>query len=392
MSDSSTNLILPYLAAGQAQKHVTVNETIRKLDAIVQLAVESASVTAEPGAPSDGHCYIMPSGKTGTNWATFSDWSVGYYRDGAWEQISPREGWLAWVRDTGAMLVYDGSAWSTSDIRTGLGLGTAAVKNTGTSGDAVPVLNAANAWAAAQLSTLFGVTNTSAAAPRFTHTVTDAPADQKNWWNYGQAAALCFTTLNDAQNTTTTWLKVDRSGNAVTGLGWGHRLYPLTDNAYTLGAPSFRWSLVYAATGTINTSDAREKTELRSLSDAERAAIRRVIAGIGIFQWAEAVARKGADPASGGARLHCGVTAQSVEAAFKAEGLDARRYGLFCADPVFETVETAPERFEADEAGELKHTPAVLEQRPVIDTVTGTQMERLGVRYDQLLAMALGGL
>lgn len=37
---------------------------------------------------------------------------------------------------------------------------------------------------------------------------------------------------------------------------------PATDNAYTLGAATFRWSTVYAATGTINTSDAREKTDI----------------------------------------------------------------------------------------------------------------------------------
>jgi hypothetical protein len=49
---TSTNLSFPYLAAGQAQKHVTVNETLLRLDAIVQLAVVSATVSAEPGSPS----------------------------------------------------------------------------------------------------------------------------------------------------------------------------------------------------------------------------------------------------------------------------------------------------------------------------------------------------
>lgn len=39
MSDTSSNLAPPYLAAGQAQKHVTVNESLLRLDALVQLAV-----------------------------------------------------------------------------------------------------------------------------------------------------------------------------------------------------------------------------------------------------------------------------------------------------------------------------------------------------------------
>lgn len=64
MSDTSTNLLLPFLAAAQAQKHVTVNEALLKLDALVQLAVVSATTSAEPGSPSDGQVYILPAGKT----------------------------------------------------------------------------------------------------------------------------------------------------------------------------------------------------------------------------------------------------------------------------------------------------------------------------------------
>lgn len=109
---NTTNLVLPYLAVGQAQKHVTVNETLRRLDALVQLTVVSASTTAEPGSPSDGVVYFVPSGKSGTHWAGFAKWSLGYYRNGAWEQIAPREGWLAYVADTDQVLVYTGAAWT----------------------------------------------------------------------------------------------------------------------------------------------------------------------------------------------------------------------------------------------------------------------------------------
>jgi hypothetical protein len=112
VSETSTNLLLPYLAAGQAQKHVTVNESLRKLDAVVQLAVTSATTSAEPGAPSDGEVYIMPAGKTGAHWGAMTDWALAYYRDGAWEEITPREGFVAYVRDAGAMLVYAGAAWA----------------------------------------------------------------------------------------------------------------------------------------------------------------------------------------------------------------------------------------------------------------------------------------
>lgn len=41
----------------------------------------------------------------------------------------------------------------------------------------------------------------------------------------------------------------------------GH-FYPLTDNAQTCGASGFRWSAIWAANGTIQTSDARSKTDI----------------------------------------------------------------------------------------------------------------------------------
>ena len=111
MSNSS-NLVLPYLAAGQAQKHVTVNETIRKLDAIVQLSVVSATTSVQPGAPSDGAVYIVPAGKSGDQWAAYADGGLGYYRDGAWVEITPREGWLAFVKDSDELLAWSGAAWT----------------------------------------------------------------------------------------------------------------------------------------------------------------------------------------------------------------------------------------------------------------------------------------
>lgn len=110
MSNTS-NLALPYLAAGQAQKHVTVNDSLRRLDAIVQLSVVSATTTAQPASPGDGAVYIVPAGKSGADWSAYSNWSLGYYRDGAWEQVTPREGWLAYVKDTDLILHHTGSSW-----------------------------------------------------------------------------------------------------------------------------------------------------------------------------------------------------------------------------------------------------------------------------------------
>lgn len=109
---STARLNIDYLSASQSQKHVTVNEGLRKLDAIVQLAVASSTTAAQPGSPADGDCYILPAGKTGAAWGPMTNLAIAYYVDGAWMQLTPHEGWLALVKDTDLLLYYTGAAWS----------------------------------------------------------------------------------------------------------------------------------------------------------------------------------------------------------------------------------------------------------------------------------------
>ena len=108
MADT-TLLQLPLLAAAQAQKHVTVNEALLRLDALVQLAVKDRDLTEPPGNPSDGDRYIPASGATGT-WDGW-DLNIAWYVDGVWTKLVPRAGWLAWVEDEEVLLVHDGSGW-----------------------------------------------------------------------------------------------------------------------------------------------------------------------------------------------------------------------------------------------------------------------------------------
>ena len=53
MSDT-IHLGLPHIAASQAQKHVTHNEALRMLDALVMLAVKDRDLSAPPGSPARG--------------------------------------------------------------------------------------------------------------------------------------------------------------------------------------------------------------------------------------------------------------------------------------------------------------------------------------------------
>lgn len=97
----------------------------------------------------------------------------------------------------------------------------------------------------------------------------------------------------------------------------GDTLEPLTDNVQDIGAPALRFDTLFAGTGTINTSDARDKLWQGPASDAELRAARRIGAELGFYQWHSAVADKGADRA----RRHFGVRAQAVWAIMADEGL-----------------------------------------------------------------------
>jgi hypothetical protein len=81
MSDATTHLLLPFILAAQAQKHVTHNEALRLLGAMVQLAVLDRTRTTPPASPADGDRHIVASGASGV-WAGW-DLNIAYWVDGA---------------------------------------------------------------------------------------------------------------------------------------------------------------------------------------------------------------------------------------------------------------------------------------------------------------------
>ena len=109
MSDITTHLLLPYILASQAQKHVTHNEALRLLDAMVQLSVLDRTWTIPPTSPADGDRHIVASGATGL-WAGW-DLNVAFWVDGVWMRLVPRPGWLAWIADEAVFVVWNGTAW-----------------------------------------------------------------------------------------------------------------------------------------------------------------------------------------------------------------------------------------------------------------------------------------
>jgi len=135
---------------------------------------------------------------------------------------------------------------------------------------------------------------------------------------------------------------------------------PGSDNAQNLGSATARWATVFAGTGTINTSDEREKKFIGSIPDAW-------LDAWGNVQWQRYQMR-------GGHRWHVGLVAQRVRDAFEAHGLDATEIGLLCHD-------------------EWEAKPAVRTQHDSEGSVTrmaeaGVKAgDRWGLRYDECQAM-----
>jgi len=122
MSTPLTNIT--EIAVNQATKYVTANTAFRILEQFGGGGrVISATTSAEPGSPSDGDAYILPSSPTGTNWASYAQNDLVLYISSSWHVVTPYEGLgPIWVNDTNVRMSYDGSAW-VNDAATALGNG-----------------------------------------------------------------------------------------------------------------------------------------------------------------------------------------------------------------------------------------------------------------------------
>ena len=207
---------------------------------------------------------------------------------------------------------------------------------------------------------------------------------------------------------------------------------PGTDNTHTLGVAAHRWSEIFCANATINTSDIRNKQDQAALTEAEKSAALAIKASIQTFRWVDAVAEKGE-----AARTHVGVMAQTVIQIMEDHGLDAMKYGFICYDEwdeevteayaIEQQVKVTEQQSETsveivggvatritrlvdvevpkvnelplfDEAGEpvMDNGVQVTHQEPVVELVefprqvTREAGSRYGVRYSQLLAFIAG--
>ena len=106
---NSPRIGLPYLDAAQAQKHVTMNEALARLDAIGAARAETIALASPPASSAEGDAHIVPSGASGA-WAG-QDGKLAVYLNGGWDFIVPWAGWRLWVASESGFAAYDGIDW-----------------------------------------------------------------------------------------------------------------------------------------------------------------------------------------------------------------------------------------------------------------------------------------
>lgn len=231
-----------------------------------------------------------------------------------------------------------------------------------------------------ELSTTAGVTYGDVKSAATNAAVRLAAAGGTNEWSLiSQFPSAGQLTVYDHNTTSNKVVFTSGSDTAITGV-----FRNAADNVSDLGSASYRWATVYAGTGAINTSDGREKQQVRPLSDAEKAVAARCKSLIRAFKFNDAVAEKG-----DAARTHFGVIAQDVKAAFEAEGLNPFAYALLCYDEWEDEFVEHPAQYRDSEMLSPDGQPIKDLVKDAWTEKTLSAGNRYGVRYDELLAFVI---
>lgn len=110
-------LSLPLLSPSQAQKHVTMNEALARLDGLTHLTLMSVDVTMPPVVPVEGEVYAVPH-------AAMNAWAgqggkLAIAVNGGWVFVPPRRGWRALVLDRGLPAIHTGEEWRLGAVTLG---------------------------------------------------------------------------------------------------------------------------------------------------------------------------------------------------------------------------------------------------------------------------------
>lgn len=109
------HLDLPFLMPEQAQKHVTVNSALQRLDLLVQMRLKALGTNDPPGTSAAGDGYGLGDSPTGA-WSEHAG-QCAFMQDGAWVFVTPQNGWRSWSEADGKIYLYGINGWEVLDTQ-----------------------------------------------------------------------------------------------------------------------------------------------------------------------------------------------------------------------------------------------------------------------------------
>ncbi len=111
MASTDPNLGLTYgWTLGESGWNTNMDGNLKRLGAVVGLAVKDRDLTTPPASPVDGDRYLIPVAATGV-WAGKTN-QIAVRVVSAWEYYTPKVGWLCFVEDEAVLTVYKTTGWS----------------------------------------------------------------------------------------------------------------------------------------------------------------------------------------------------------------------------------------------------------------------------------------
>ena len=191
-------------------------------------------------------------------------------------------------------------------------------------------------------------------------------------WNNGASITLRGKNYSIAQGFASIGAFASDGTNCGVELNpWGY-FQPSTDNAVNCGASGRRWSAVYSATGTINTSDCRLKNSIKDIDDALLDAWGSIEPKQ--YKFNDATEKKGEK-----ARYHTGYLAQDIQSECEKQGVNASNYGLFCYDE-WEEQEEVSEEIKTEKDGKIIKEKRIIQPKR-------EKGDRYSLRYEEALVV-----
>lgn len=111
---ATNRLQLPFIAPGQAQKEMTHNEALARLDMAVCASAEALGADVPPASPIPGQAWIvgtLPSGAWAGKAGHLAAWT-----EGGWRFLQPFQGLVVWVLGDNMFARWDGTNWEAGTV------------------------------------------------------------------------------------------------------------------------------------------------------------------------------------------------------------------------------------------------------------------------------------